>query len=93
MRDSNETARRATMVAMAERRDRELKALLSSARQARFHQIVIQSRGLAAFKDHEVIRVLRLSIEQHSKIRDIEWVQALSASNQRRCTLAELQRS
>jgi len=57
---------------MAERQDHALKALLSSAQQARFRQIVIQSRGLAAFKDHEVSRVLRLSVEQRSMIRDIE---------------------
>lgn len=72
MRDSSEATRRATMVAMAERQDRELKALLNSTQQARFRQIVIQSRGLAAFKDHEVVRVLGLSLEQRSKIRDLE---------------------
>ena len=63
---------REALVAVAERQEAELESLLSDKQLKRFRQLVIQSRGLLAFKDRDVIRELELTPEQRSKIREIE---------------------
>jgi hypothetical protein len=63
---------RDALIAFAERQEAELQSLLTAEQLARFQQLVIQSHGLSAFKDREVIRTLELTPEQQSKIRDVE---------------------
>lgn len=66
------TTEREELVSVAERQEAELESLLTAEQLARFRQLVIQSHGMFAFKDREVIRRLELTSEQRSKIRDIE---------------------
>lgn len=66
------TGSREEVVAFAERREGELESLLTADQLRRFRQLVIQSRGLSAFKDRDVIRTLDLTADQRSKVRDIE---------------------
>jgi serine/threonine protein kinase len=63
---------REALVAFAERQEAELESLLTADQLTRFRQLVIQSRGLFAFKDRDLIRTLALTAEQSSRIRDIE---------------------
>ena len=67
-----EEARRSRMVQGAKEHEAALAGLLNVMQQERFRQISIQSQGLFAFKEPEIVRNLELNSEQRAKIRDIE---------------------
>lgn len=67
-----EEARRSRMVQGAKKHEASLAGLLNTRQQERFRQISIQSQGLFAFKEPEIVRKLDLTSEQRAKIRDIE---------------------
>jgi serine/threonine protein kinase len=50
-----------------------IKSILTPEQQTRLGQIALQTRGLSAFQDAEVVAKLRLSVEQRERIRGIEW--------------------
>jgi hypothetical protein len=70
--DRDEATRRATMVAWAEEHDQELARMLTPEELHRFRQICIQSQGVFAFKEPEVVRRLGLTASQRAEIRNIE---------------------
>jgi hypothetical protein len=70
--DRDEATRRATMVVWAEEHDQELARLLTPEELHRFRQICIQSQGVFAFKEPEVVRQLGLTASQRAEIRNIE---------------------
>ncbi len=72
MRKVPEATKRAALVEQTERQDAELQSVLSDDQLKRFRQLAIQSRGLFAFKDHDIIQALTLTVQQRSRIRDIE---------------------
>ncbi len=67
-----EEQRRGRLVAIAQEHESALAAVLTSAQQSRFRQLALQSQGIFAFKDPDVVRALELTTEQRGKIREIE---------------------
>jgi serine/threonine protein kinase len=68
----NEEARRRAFVEIAQDRERLLGEVLSPQQERRLRQIAIQSQGLSAFKEPEIVEALELTPKQRSAIRDIE---------------------
>jgi serine/threonine protein kinase len=64
--------RRERFLALAHAGDAALKALLTPGQLARLRQVALQSRGLAAFQEPDVVARLRLSVVQRERIRGIE---------------------
>jgi serine/threonine protein kinase len=64
--------RRAYLLRIAEEHETTLEPLLTRAQRSRFKQLAIQSQGLTAFKEPEIVERLDLSREQRSEIRAIE---------------------
>jgi hypothetical protein len=60
------------MVAVAEAHEQALAEVLSKDQLQRFRQIGLQSQGIFAFKDPEIVKSLKLTREQRADIRQIE---------------------
>lgn len=65
-------SRRSRYVEIAEDREARLSLILTEAQWKRLRQISIQTQGLFAFKEPEIVRELQLTSEQRLAIRDIE---------------------
>ena len=72
MRLSREGDRRRRFVELAAEHDRVLNALLSPEQRARLMQISIQSTGIYAFREPDIVQELGLSAEQRASCREIE---------------------
>jgi eukaryotic-like serine/threonine-protein kinase len=70
--DADEAIRRKRSVEIAEAHDKALAELLSPSQQKRLKQISVQSHGLFAFNDPDVVQALGLSPAQRQTIREIE---------------------
>jgi serine/threonine protein kinase len=68
----SEELRRKRMILNAEEHDRELKELLSGKQRQRLTEIVIQSAGILAFRNPDIVKELKLTSEQRKAIREIE---------------------
>jgi hypothetical protein len=69
-----EAERRRRMAQMIEKYEQELAQVLNEPQRLRVKQIVIQSHGIFAFKDQEIILALGLDKQQLAAIREIEQV-------------------
>lgn len=64
--------RRRRFVEIAEDRERRLAEHLTAAQWRRLRQISIQTQGLFAFKDPDIVKALQLTAEQRLAIREVE---------------------
>ncbi|MCC7423439.1 MAG: serine/threonine protein kinase [Planctomycetaceae bacterium] len=65
-------SRRRRYVEIAEEREQKLSLILTDAQWRRLRQISIQTQGLFAFKEPEIVQALQLTPEQRLAIREIE---------------------
>lgn len=68
----NDDERRSRLFAIASQHEHELDEILTVAQVKRFRQLAVQSQGIFAFKDPDIVRALALTSEQRRSIRDIE---------------------
>jgi serine/threonine protein kinase len=67
------TARRRRVLEAAEKHEKSLEELLTPAQRLRLRQIALQSMGVFAFHEADVVSALDLSDAQRATIRDIEF--------------------
>ena len=72
MRGSREKDRRRRFVELAAEHDRVLTALLQPEQRERLTQIGIQSAGIYAFREPDIVQALSLTSEQRAQVREIE---------------------
>jgi serine/threonine protein kinase len=72
MRGSREKDRRRRFVELAAEHDRVLTALLQPEQRERLTQIGIQSAGIYAFREPDIVQALGLTSEQRAQVREIE---------------------
>ena len=72
MRDLTEAERQSRIVVIAQSHEQALAKVFTVAQQARFEQLSIQSQGLFAFKNPDVIKALTLTADQRTAVRAIE---------------------
>jgi hypothetical protein len=65
--------RKRQLVQFAEAQTSRLAMILTPAQQERLKQISLQSQGLFAFQEPEVIQALELTVDQRQQIREIEF--------------------
>jgi hypothetical protein len=66
-------ARKSRALATAEKHEQALEELLTPAQRQRLRQIALQSMGIFAFHEADVVTALELSDAQRAAIRDIEF--------------------
>jgi serine/threonine protein kinase len=72
VQDLSEEERRERRLAMAQAHERALEKLLLPEQLMRYKQIAIQSQGLSAFNEPDVVEMLGLTAHQRAQIRDME---------------------
>ena len=83
MRGTQEKDRRRRFVELAAEHDRVLTALLQPEQRERLMQIAIQSGGIYAFREPDIVQTLGLTSEQRAKIREIESQVLISSFGRR----------
>ncbi len=68
----------------ARKNEADVQRILDAAQQIRLHQIGLRSEGPSAFRDPEVVAMLRLTADQQERIRDIEESQFFTWLKRRR---------
>ena len=83
IRNDKEGDRRRRLVDLAAEHDRVLNELLLPTQRERLNQVAIQSAGVAAFREPDIVRELELTSEQRAAVREIEFQAMISGIGRR----------